>query len=120
MACALAWVIATQETPVVWGGEHIEMEIGRTTARIELDCAHGTIDEPVRPDAKGAFKVKGTFTPERGGPTVEGETPAPKATYSGAITDDTMTLRIVVQGQDEHGITYELTRDRRGNVRKCR
>jgi hypothetical protein len=118
--CTLAWVSSTQDAPIVWGGDHIEMEVSRTGARIEFDCAHGTIDEPLRADAKGAFKVKGTFTPERSGPTRDDNPPAPKATYSGTITDAAMTLRIVIEGGDAQGTSYELTRDRRGNVRKCR
>jgi hypothetical protein len=120
IAFALACVVATQDAPIVWGGDHIEMEVTRTGARIEFDCARGTIDQALRPDAKGAFKVRGTFTPERSGPTRGEDAPSPKATYSGTIAGDAMTLRVVVEGGDPQGTSYELTRDRRGNVRKCR
>jgi hypothetical protein len=120
IVCALAWVAQTQEAPIVWGGDHIEMEVTRAGARLEFDCAHGTIDEPLRADPQGAFKLKGTFTPERGGPTRDDNAPAPKATYSGTINETAMSLKVVVEGGDAQGTSYELTRDRRGNVRKCR
>lgn len=118
--CALACVGPTQDASVVWGGDHIEMEVTRTGARLEFDCAHGTIDEPLRPDPQGAFKVKGTFTAERGGPTRDENQPPPKATYSGTIYGTAMSLQVVVEGGDARGTIYELIRDQRGNVRKCR
>ena len=72
-------------------------------------------------DESGAFRLKGTFTPERGGPSRDGEgIGAAKATYAGTIKDDTMTLRIVVDGQEPQGNTYRLARDSPGDVRKCR
>lgn len=119
VALGCAWVAAVQTT--VWGGDHVEREVTAAGARLELDCAHGTIDEPLRADAKGAFEAKGTFTPERSGPTRDGDASrTAKASYSGTIKDDTMTLRIVVDGSERSGNTYELVRDRPGNVRKCR
>jgi hypothetical protein len=115
---ALAGLAAAQTT--VWGGDHIEMEVTGSGARIEFDCAHGTIDEAVRVDRQGTFQANGTFTPERSGPSRDGDASrSAKATYSGTIADDTMTLRIVVDGQDRD-TTYLLARDRAGNLRKCR
>ena len=118
MALALAWMNAPQTT--IWGGDHVEMEVTASDARLEFDCAHGTIDEPLRADSKGAFQAKGTLTPERSGPSRDGASRTAKVTYSGTIAGDAMTLRIGADGQDPQGTTYQLTRDRRGNVRKCR
>ena len=119
MALALAWMYAPQAT--IWGGDHVEMELTASDARLEFDCAHGTIDEPLRADSNGAFQVKGTFTPERSGPSRDGNASRiAKVTYSGTIVGDSMTFRIGADGQDPQGATYQLTRDRRGNVRKCR
>jgi hypothetical protein len=112
--------VAVTQSPTIWGGDHIQIDVTRDGASLELDCAHGTIDQALRADAKGAFKVKGTFVPERSGPTHDDNPPAPKAVYSGTIKDDTMTLRIVVDGHESDALTYELTRDQRGNIRKCR
>lgn len=119
IALALGWVTATQ--PTIWGGEHVEMEVAVDGARLDFDCAHGTIDEAVRADGKGSFKLKGTFTPERGGPIREGDgSRTVKATYTGTIKDEAMTLAVVLDGQEQPVNTYELFRDRPGRVRKCR
>ena len=119
IAFALAGAAAAQTT--VWGGDHVEMEVTGSGAQLEFDCAHGTIDEPLRVDSQGAFQAKGTFTPERSGPSRDGDASrTAKATYAGTIKDDTMTLRIVVDGQEGQGNTYRLARDSPGDVRKCR
>ena len=118
MALALAGGAAAATT--TWGGPHVEMIVTDRGARLEFDCAHGTIDEPLRIDSDGAFRVKGTFAPERSGPSRDGREPRPaEAIYSGTVKDDTMTMRIVVDGQDREN-TYALARDRPGTVRKCR
>ena len=80
----------------VWGGQHIEMQVTAAGATVEFDCAHGTVDEALRLDSTGAFKAKGTFVPERGGPSRDDGPPPLKATYSGTIHDGTMSLKIVV------------------------
>lgn len=119
IALALAGSMAAQTT--VWGGDHIEMEVTSAGARVEFDCAQGTIDARLRPNAKGAFKVKGTFTPGRSGPIAGNEGPRTrKATYQGTIEGDTMTLWILVQGEKSPIGTYTLIRGQRGDVRKCR
>ena len=118
LALSLAGLNAPQTT--VWGGDHVEMEVTARGAQLEFDCAHGTIDEPLRVDQKGVFQAKGTFTPERSGPSRDGDASrTAKATYTGTISGDTMTLRIVVDGQDRDS-AYLLARDRPGNVRRCR
>jgi hypothetical protein len=120
-ALALAGLVQGQEA-TIWGGDHVEMEVSAKGARLEFDCAHGTIDEAIKPDAKGAFTAKGTFTPERGGPAREDEeSRAVKAIYSGRVEKDTMRLQIVVTaGQDRDEQEYVLVRNQRGSVFKCR
>ena len=51
----------------VWGGQHIHIEVGETSATIEYDCANGVIDGPLILDANGNFKLSGTHRIERGG-----------------------------------------------------
>ncbi len=108
---------------VIWGGDHVRLEVTRNGAELEFDCATGTITEPL-PDTDGTFSLKGTFTPERGGPTRDGETSRSDATYSGTIENDTMSLRIVLAGadrdQDREAATYVLVKGRLGRVMKCR
>ncbi|MDB6162720.1 MAG: hypothetical protein JWL98_152 [Xanthomonadaceae bacterium] len=80
--------------------------------RIEYDCGQGTIDAPLRPDAGGAFSVRGTHLQGHGGPArVQEDEPtstAVPANYSGTVNGDTMRLRVTSNG-DELG-TYTLRR----------
>ncbi len=102
----------------IWGGDHVQMEVAKGGAMLEFDCATGTIGEPV-PETDGTFSLKGTFTPERSGPSRDGAS-AIEATYSGAIKGDTLTLHLVLTGTDRREMDYVLLRGREGNVRKCR
>src|SRR5712675_2017994 len=103
-AIVLTCVTGPQAT--MWGGDHIEMRMTADGARLEFDCATGTITERVRPDAQGAFKVKGTFTPESHGPVRDDAAPrALKATYSGTIKDDAMSLGLEIEGEEGPGRT---------------
>ncbi len=110
----------TAVQPVIWGGEHVRMEITKSGATLDFDCAHGTVTQALPPSGK--FSLKGTFTPERGGPTRDDAPPTVNATYSGAIAGDSMTLRIVLANsdKDQAPLEYRLTKGNRGNVRKCR
>jgi len=104
----------------LWGGDHVELETTEAGARIEFDCAHGTIDAALTPDAQGAFRAAGTFTPERApGPSRDQAPPTLKATYSGTIEDDRMTLRVDIDGQDVPR-RFTLTRGTHGALRKCK
>jgi hypothetical protein len=114
----VASVTAVQS--ITWGGEHVRMEVTKSGATLDFDCAHGTITQAL--PQSGKFSLKGTFTPERGGPTRDDAPPTVYAIYSGAIADDSMKLRIVLAGSDKDQVPleYALKRGSRGNVRKCR
>lgn len=115
----LSWVLLMSPVATIWGGNHIEIETSDAGAQVTFDCAHGTIDAPVKPDARGAFTVAGTFTPQRPGPTRDDGPAAIKATYSGTIAGDAMRLRVAIEGQDAPR-EFTLTRGERGNIRACR
>ena len=109
-----------QEGPDTWGGQHVAMEVTKTGAQLEFDCASGEIKEPLPLDKPGQFQVKGTFTPEHGGPVRRDEAPATRdATYSGSLENDTLTLRIEVSGQSE-AQEYVLRKGQAGRVMRCR
>lgn len=84
-----------------WGGLHVLLTLSADGGRIDYDCAQGTIDEPVRPDAGGAFHVRGQHTQHQGGPArVADEPPAPKpAIYDGTVSGDRMQLRVSIDGE---------------------
>jgi hypothetical protein len=103
-----------------WGGSHVSLEITGETARIEYDCAHGTLDGPIVLDGEGRFEAAGTHTPERGGPVREGEDDSGQpARYRGKVTGKTLTLTVALSGSGEEVGTFTLTQGAAGRLVKC-
>ena len=103
----------------VWGGEHINLEVGAKSATIEYDCAHGMIEGPLVVDANGRFDLRGTHTPERGGPIRADEQPkSHPAHYVGSISGNTMKLTLKLEGADDE--TFTLEKGKQGELFKCK
>ena len=103
-----------------WGGTGIHVEVTEKSAKVEFDCAHGTIQGPLNLDSKGEFKLKGTFTRERGGPVRSDQNESSEAAvYTGSIKDETMTLELKLDGQDQPLNSYVLTQGKTGRLHKC-
>ncbi|HLZ00203.1 MAG TPA: hypothetical protein VKT33_14180 [Candidatus Angelobacter sp.] len=102
-----------------WGGEHIVLEASDNGAKVEFDCAHGEITQPLAPDQQGNFDVSGTFTAEHGGPVRRDETPNSSAVrYAGHLQGESMALSIT-RGEEKLG-SFTLTRDAHPLLTKCR
>lgn len=105
----------------VWGSGGIRMQTTPEGATIEFDCGHGSILQPIKPDAGGEFTVTGTYTLERGGPIRKGNPPRDlHATYKGSISGDTMHLEIILTDNDQQPSPFTLTRGNVGKLVKCR
>src|ERR1044071_8188775 len=105
----------------VWGGDHVRMEVGEGGVSFEFDCGAGNIDRPVALDGEGRFDAKGTFVAEHAGPVRRGEEANTRpASYKGHVRGDTLTLTLTLEGAEEAGNTYTLTRGSEGRLRKCR
>ncbi len=103
-----------------WGGEHIGMVVSDSSAILEYDCAHGTIDEPIIPDAEGKFEVSGVHVFEHGGPIRIDEIPDEHpALYKGHIVGNEMTLILVLTDTDTEIDTFSLTRGVEPLIYKC-
>ena len=105
-----------------WGGQHIQMTITNGSARIEYDCANGSIAGPLKVDSRGRFELRGTHTVERGGPArIDDNGPAGEpAKYAGWTDGKKMKLTVtLVNSKTEIG-TFELTRGNMGRIFKCR
>jgi len=102
-----------------WGGDHISIEVGSKSASIEYDCAHGTIEGPLEVDANGRFNLRGTHTPERGGPIrADEQQKSQPAHYSGSISGNKMTLTLKLEGADDEVFTLEKGKE--PNLFKCK
>ena len=103
----------------LWGGQHISIKVGPKYAKIEYDCASGVIHGPLVVDVNGHFNLRGTHSPERGGPVREGDNlPEHPATYTGTIKGNTMTLTLKVGDSDEE--TFTLEKGKPGDLVKCK
>ena len=116
----VSMVAKMQRIPTgVWGGQHINIEVGEKSARIEYDCASGVINGPLSVDANGNFKLRGTHRIERGGPiSADDDTKGQPATYTGSIKGNTMTLTLKVGEADAE--TFTLEKGKEGELVKCK
>ena len=108
-------------TPGVWGGEHIRFEVTGRGARIEYDCAHGTVEGRIVVDGRGRFGVEGTHYEERGGPVRAGEGSAGyRVRLSGRVGGSLMRLTVTRADNRELIGTFSLARGREPELVKCR
>jgi hypothetical protein len=104
----------------VWGGEHIQMQVTESGARIEYDCAHGAIEQPLVLDGEGRFEATGIHVRERGGPVRIGDKPdSHPARYTGSVNGKTMTLTVTLTDTQDTLDTYTLTQEDSGRIMKC-
>jgi hypothetical protein len=92
---------ASPEPPRVaegrWGGTGVALDVTSAGARIELDCAHGTIDAPLTLDGDNGFDLPGTLVRERPGPVRmdQEEEKGEAVRYQGRLDGETLELRIL-------------------------
>jgi hypothetical protein len=103
-----------------WGGPRAGFTVEEGGARLELDCAHGTIGRPLTMDAKGVFQADGRYFREHGGPTLRDEKDEGRpARYSGAFSGRTLTLTVKL-GDGETLGPYALMLGRPPRLTRCR
>ena len=114
-------------TPGAWGGQHISLSVTETGARVEYDCAHGTVEGKIVVDAQGRFSVYGRHFEEHGGPVradeirEEGEGGGGyRVRLSGRVGGSLMKLTVTRTDTHEVLGTFDLARDRDPVITKCR
>ena len=95
----------------------LQVDAGRVA--IEWGCASGSIARVPALDDNGRFSVEGTYLQERPGPTRAGEDKESPARYDGAVTGDTLVLKVTLAGAAEPVGTFTFTYGKRTAVRKC-
>jgi hypothetical protein len=102
----------------VWGGEHIRMEINQNGAEIDFDCATGAIANPILLDAKGRFRLVGTYKTEHPAPVQSDGASGFNAVYSGTLHGDRLRLEVTVSGVE--GVkSFDLVKGDQGTLAKC-
>jgi hypothetical protein len=103
-----------------WGAEHIGIVVIENGAKLEYDCAHGSIDEPLIVDENGGFEAVGVHVREHGGPIRLGEIPDEHpARYKGYIKGNKMTLTVTLIDSEQKIGTFSLNRGAPPRVHKC-
>jgi hypothetical protein len=104
----------------IWGGEHAQLQVGDTAASLQLDCAHGTTDQPLQAAANGEFDATGTIVFEAGPEPSTGRAFLP-ATYHGLVEGGQMQLTVsyVDGGGGTVSSTYQLTEGQSGHLVRC-
>jgi len=122
-AALLAAALVAGQTPAdllgVWGGDGAVLTVTAAGARLETDCAAGSLPGPIQLDGNGRFSVPGVF--QRGAPgpqrPVEEETvpPPPAVRYTGQMTGQVLVLKL------EGGVhrEFRLERGARPKLVRC-
>ena len=119
-ACASPLVASGQVRIGHWGGTGVALEVTKQGGQIELDCAHGTLNQRLDSDGAGEFGVEGTLTPERPGPLRDDDLPeARRAWYAGRADEREMTLTITLTDTNEKLGPFALRFGTAGHVRRC-
>ncbi len=88
-------------------------------AKVEYDCASGTIAPPLTVQSNGSFDWRGRHYPGHGGPTWPGDTVNFAARYTGRISGDRMTITLSVSDSGFVPQTFSLVRGQNPYVIKC-
>ncbi len=103
----------------IWGANGIILNVEKSSAAIQYECADGIIEQPIKVDEKGNFEVTGFHIPQRGGPIrVDAKQVRQPALFEGKITGDKMTFKVTLTESKEvigdfileHGKTPRLQR----------
>lgn len=101
-----------------WGDDHVVLTVTDNGGRVEFDCAHGTLDHPLRLDDRGRFSVAGTFVPD-GGPVRTGEDSRSRpARYQGRLDRQKLQFTVTVEGQTGQG-PFTVTLGKSPKLTKC-
>ena len=113
--------IQQKEVPTgQWGGTGINLIVGGDSSEIGYDCASGEITEKLKIDGSGNFRASGVHIRRRPGPEREDDPPARQpATYTGHVSGDTMSLKVVLSADGTTIGNYQLERGKIGRLRRC-
>ena len=101
-----------------WGDDHVVLTVTDNGGRVEFDCAHGTLDHPLRLDDRGRFSVAGTFVLD-GGPARTGEDSRSRpARYQGRLDRQKLEFTVTVEGQTGQG-PFTVTLGKSPKLTKC-
>ena len=104
----------------LWGGQDVRLQLTDQGATIEFDCAEGRISQLIKPDEKGEFTARGSYTPGQFGAIQKAKPPRElPAIYKGTISDNTMHLQVILENKDTQPPPFTLIKGKQGRVLRC-
>lgn len=105
----------------IWAGEHISLEVTEQGAKVEYDCAHGTIPRRILLDRRGRFDVVGQHVAEHGGPVRQNEQPTSyPVRFTGRVNGRRMELTLRNSVTKELIGNFMLNYGQEPRLMKCR
>jgi len=102
-----------------WGGPHVGMTFSGALADVRFDCASGSIDSLVMAAQGGPFEAQGNYRAGPPGPIRVGQVFIDqRATYSGQVTKDIMTLNVELEDGTQVG-PFTLTNGAPAQLTRC-
>jgi hypothetical protein len=107
-------------TTGTWGGPEAQVSVTSQGTTTQFVCAHGTIDQPIAPDANGNFSATGTYVFEHpasvaGQPSSESHS----ARYDGQLSDKTMRISVTVPDKQQVFGPFTATLGATGPTARC-
>lgn len=102
-----------------WGGEQVQLLVDANGARLQTDCASGTLNGPLQLSSQGTFSASGTFDQHQPGPQRADEAAQPVAAqFSGQVKDGLMRLSVAPEG-GHAALQFQLRKGQGGKVIRC-
>lgn len=106
-----------------WGGQHLALTLRVDGADLEFDCATGHIQEPIRLDRQGEFRVHGTYQIERPAhPAAEGGSnqsePGNRVLYKGRLRGKQLRITVTLPGHKSPSV-FRVVLDAEPTLAKC-
>lgn len=96
------------------------MDVDANGAQLDFDCAHATINQPLKLDANGNFDAAGLYVRERGGPVrSDDDQSGQPARFKGRLAGNSLTLTIALEGAAESIGPFTLEFGKYARVFKC-
>jgi hypothetical protein len=107
-------------TAGTWGGPEVQITSNDRGATTQFVCAHGTIDEPIAPDANGNFSATGTYVFEHPA-TVAGQSTSDSHTarYDAQLSDKTMRITVTLPDKQQVFGPFTATLGATGPSTRC-
>lgn len=107
-------------TTGTWGGPDVQVTVAGQGTTTQFVCAHGTIDQPIGPDASGNFSATGTYVFEHPA-TVAGQpsSDSHSAHYDGQVSARTMRISVTVPDKQQVFGPFTATLGATGPSMRC-